>query len=154
MGFYCINIFQSSVIYPNLKELLNNNILKEEELCDVSHSRKEKKMNSEYYGAFIKNKIYESDFIKLNFEALKSKISEYWQDVNWGSDLPIFKKNFDLALSDLRDFDLNNKEYYYIEIEELNPDKIIDPNFFVYLVCVISIEEKSNKIITLTFGLD
>ncbi|POY40034.1 hypothetical protein C3L50_09455 [Flavobacterium alvei] len=43
LGFYCTNIFQSSVIYPNLKELLNNNILKEEEFCDVSHSRKEKK---------------------------------------------------------------------------------------------------------------
>ena len=69
-------------------------------------------------------------------------------------DLLIFKKNFELALLSLDEFELSNRTFFYISADEISPEKLTEPNFFSYLVCVIAIERYSNKVITLTFGSD
>ena len=154
LGFYCVNVIESSTNNPNLSELLKSEILKEHEFGDVKSMESNLKNNPNYYGAFLMDKINESDFEEYDFNGLKSKIGEYWKDENWGEDLPIFKKNFELAISDLNQFELSTRNFYYISAEKTDSEKLTDPNFFTYLVCVISTEKESNKIITLTFGLD
>jgi len=154
LGFYCVNVIESSNIDTNLTELLQSNILKEKEFGPIETIRKELKGPTNYYGSFLLNKISTSDFKTLDFNGLESEIAEYWKDEDWGEDLQIFKKNFELALSNLDEFDLSKRTFYYINAEKLDSDKLTDPNFFTYLVCVISTEKESNKIITLTFGLD
>jgi hypothetical protein len=154
LGFYCVNVIESSTNNPNLSELLQSEILKENEFGDVKSMNKSSKDDSNHYGAFLMDKINQSDFEKFDFNGLKDKIAEYWTDEDWGADLPIFKKNFDLVLSDLNKFELSTRNFYYINAEKTDSKKLTDPNFFTYLVCIISTEKESNKIITLTFGLD
>jgi hypothetical protein len=154
LGFYCINIFECSEKEPDLKVLLKNEILKEKELGPVKTMKKELDEPTNYYGSILLEKIYSSDFKKLDFSGLKSEIEEYWKDEDWGEDLPIFKNNFDLAISDLIEINLSIRDFYYVNTEKINSEKLTNPNFFTYFVSIISIEKKSNKIITLTFGLD
>ena len=154
LGFYCVNIFECSEKKPELKELLENGILKEKEFGPISTMKKELKESADYYGSILLNKIEISDFKTLNFCDLNSEFQEYWKDEDWGEDLPIFKKNFELAISNLDKFELSNWNFYYINAEKTDSEKLTDPNFFTYLICVISTEKESNKIITLTFGLD
>ncbi|MFD2562631.1 hypothetical protein [Aquimarina rubra] len=154
LGFYCVNIFECSEKNPVLKKLLKNEILKEKEFGPIKSMKKELKEPTDYYGSILLNKIDVSDFKALDFNSLNLELQEYWKDEDWGEDLPIFKKNFDLAISNLNKFELSNRNFYYINAEKIDSDKLTDPNFFTYLVCVISTQIESNKIITLTFGLD
>tara|TARA_R100000306_G_scaffold22765_4_gene26143 strand:- start:119 stop:631 length:513 start_codon:yes stop_codon:yes gene_type:complete len=154
LGFYCVNIFECSEKNPELKELLKNRILKEKEFGPIRTMKKVLKEPTNYYGSILLNKIETSDFKTLNFSDLNSEFQEYWKDEDWGEDLPIFKKNFELAISSLNRFELSIRNFYYINAEKTDSEKLTDPNFFTYLVCVISTEKESNKIITLTFGLD
>lgn len=152
LGFYCVNIFKTQKLNPTLKYLLESNVLNDEQFGNVEN--KITSNSSEIYGPLILIKIEESDFKTLNFQELKYEIIEYWKDENWGTDLPIFKENFELALSDIAEFDFENREYYYINIEKIDSKKITEPNFFTYLICIISTLKNSDKIITMTFGLD
>lgn len=154
LGFYCLNIFECSVKSPELKDLLKNKILKEKEFGPIKTMKKELKEPTDYYGSFLLKEIEISDFKTLNFNELNSEINEYWKDEDWGEDLPIFQKNFELAISNLNEKDLSNRIFYYINAEKIDSKKLTIPNFFNYLVCVISTEKESNEIITLTFGLD
>ena len=154
LGFYCVNIFESSEINPKLAKLLESKILKEKEFGPIETINKRFKQSSDYYGSIILNKIDSSDFKTLDYNEFKSEVKEYWSDEDWGEDLPIFKKNFELAISDLKQFELSNRNFYYINTEKTDPKKLTNPNFFTYLVCAISTKKNSNKIITLTFGLD
>jgi len=154
LGFYCVNIFECSQDCPNLMELLKNEILKEKEFGPIQTMKKELKESTDYYGSILLNEINTSDFKSLNFNQLKSEITEYWKDEDWGEDLPVFKANFELAISNLNEFELSNRTFYYINAEKTDSKKLTEPNFFTYLVCIISTEKESNNIITLTFGLD
>jgi hypothetical protein len=154
LGFYCVNIFECSQDSPNLMDLLENEILKEEEFGPIGTTKKESKEPTDYYGSILLNKINTSDFRTLHFNDLKSEMKEYWKDEDWGEDLPVFKANFELATSNLNEFELSNRTFYYINTEKIDSKKLTDPNFFSYLVCVISTEKESNNIITLTFGMD
>ena len=154
LGFYCVNIFECSEKNPELKELLKNNILKEKEFGPIKTMEKELKEPTDFYGSILLNKIDISDFKKLDFSDFNSEFQKYWKDEDWGEDLPIFKKNFELAISNLDKFELSNRNFYYINAEKIDSEKLTNPNFFTYLVCAISTEKESNKIITLTFGLD
>lgn len=154
LGFYCLNIYECSTKNPDLKELLKNEILKEKEFGPIETMKKELKEPTDYYGSILLKEIETSDFKALDFNGLKSEISEYWKDEDWGEDLSIFQKNFELAISDLKKLNLSNWKFYYINTEKMDSKKLTDPNFFTYLVCAISTEKNSNKIITLTFGLD
>ncbi len=154
LGFFCVNIFEYVQDSPSLIELLQNEILKEKEFGPIESMKKELIEPTNYYGSFLLNKISSSDFKTLNFNELESEITEYWKDEDWGEDLSVFKKNFELALSNLNGFDLSKRTFHFINAEKLELDKLTDPNFFTYLVCAISTEKESKKIITLTFGLD
>ena len=154
LGFYCVNIFECSEKNPELSKMLQNRILKEIDFGPIETMRKSVKEPTDYYGSVLLNQISALDFKKLNFDGLKSEIQEYWKDDDWGDDLPIFKKNFDLAISELTGLDLEARDFYYLNAEKLESDKIDDPNFYIYLVCIISTKPESNEIITLTFGLD
>jgi len=154
LGFYCLNIYECSTKNPDLKELLKNEILKELEFGPIDTMKSELKEPTDYYGSILLKEIDTSDFKTLDFNGLKSEISGYWKDENWGEDLPVFQKNFELAISDLNKLNLSNRNFYYINAGKIDSKKLADPNFFAYLVCIISTENKSNEIITLTFGLD
>lgn len=154
LGFYCVNIIRSSKPNPSLTELLRTDILKEREFGDISTRNKILKGSARYYGPLLKNKINESDFKKLTFPELESEIEIYWRDENWGEDLPVFKKNFRKAKANLHDCNLENRIFYLANADMLSSEKLTDPNFFTYFVCIISTEPNSNDIITLTFGLD
>ncbi|HMB64716.1 MAG TPA: hypothetical protein VKN36_16665, partial [Eudoraea sp.] len=145
LGFYCVNIIESSLVNPDLKELLKSDILKEREFKEISSISKVLQGNPKYYGAFLKEKIDVTDFEKLDFDGLKHNLSEYWKDKNWGDDLPIFRKNFELAASHLDSFELSNRTFYLINAEKIDLTKLMDPNFFTYFVCIISTEPKSDK---------
>ena len=154
LGFFCVNIFECSERNPGLNKMLQNKILKEINFGPIETMRESIKEPTGYYGSLLLNKICSTDFKTLDFGRLKSEIREYWKNEDWGNDLPIFKKNFDLAISSLTEFDLENRKYFYLNAEKLNKDKLDDSNFYAYLVCIISTKLESNKIITLTFGLD
>jgi hypothetical protein len=154
LGFYCVNIFECSQDSPNLIELLQTKILKEKEFGPIETMKKELKEPTDYYGSILLNKINPSDFKTLNLNELESEINEYWKDEDWGEDLPVFKRNFELAISNLDGIDLSKWTFYYVNSEKLDSEKLADPNFFTYLVCVILTKKESNKIITMTFGLD
>jgi len=152
LGFYLINIFQKFDTDLSLKNLLQSNILNDTQFGDY-------KLESipdptKVYSSIILDKIEVSDFKILDFQELRNEISEYWTDDNWGADLPIFKENFEIAIKKLYEYSENKRTYYYINIEKINPEKLAKPNFFTYLISIISTLENSDKIITLTFGLD
>lgn len=109
---------------------------------------------SEFYGLLTLNKIEESDFKTLNFKKLKSEIIEYWKDENWGDDSLIFKEDFEFSISYIAEYNVENRKYYYISIEKINSEKLTEPIFFTYLICIISTLKDSVGIIRMTFGLD
>ena len=154
LGFYCINSFECSQRNPSLNELLTHKILKEKELGSLAMGAVYLKEPIGYYGSILLNEIDASDFKMLTFEELTSEIEYYWEDKDWGEDLSIFKKNFQLTLSDLKDEKLSAYTFYYINAEKLAPQKLVEYNFYYYFVCVIATEPNSHKVITLTFGLD
>lgn len=154
LGFYCLNIFECSAKNPDLEELLTNNILIEKEFGPLKIIKKELREPTDYYGSILLKEIEASDFKALDFNGLKSEINEYCKDEDWGDDLPIFRTNFQQAIFDLNKLDLSDRNYYYINTEKIDSRKLTEPNFFSYLVCIISTKNESNKIITLTFGLD
>lgn len=155
LGFYCINIFKCSENNPNLKNLLSNNVLNENEFGPVDRLKKEIHQEiPNYYGAFQLDLISESDFISFDFESFLFQIKKYCSSEEWGEDLPVFENNFKSAISKLKNYNLNSFKYYYLDMEKIDDKKLIDPNFFIYLICIIAIETNSNKVITLTFGFD
>ncbi|MFT5918181.1 MAG: hypothetical protein ACJAWV_003510 [Flammeovirgaceae bacterium] len=154
LGFYCLNIFECSEMNPNIKDLLINKILKEKEFGSIENINTESKEPTDYYGSIFLNKIQPSDFKVLNFKQFKSEIKEYWKDEDWGEDLPIFKNNFELAISVFNQIELSTRNFYYINAEEIDSEKLVHPHFFTYFVCIISTQKESNKIFILTFGID
>ena len=153
IGFYCLNIFECSQINPDIQELLQNEILKDNEFGQIEMMPKAINEN-EYYGCFNLKKLNPSDFEALDFYSFKTKIEEFWNDDDWGEDLPIFKKYFKEALEKLNQFDLTNRKFYYINAHTTDSEKLKDLNFYTYLVCAISTSRESNKVITMSFGLD
>ena len=154
LGFYCVNIFECSEMNTNLERLLKYKILKEIDFGPIKTMRENIEEPTNYYGSFLLDKICSTDFKALDFDGLKAEIREYWKNEDWGNDLPIFKTNFELALSNLKEFDLKNRKYFYLNAEKLDSNKLINPIIYAYLICIISTKPESNKIITLTFGLD
>lgn len=154
LGFYCVNVIESTKTNPSLTELLKYNILKQEEFGDVKTMSKIINNFPNYYGSFLIDKIEISDFQSLNWNGLKSEISAFYEDGEWGEDLPIFKKNFELAFLNQTDSNLSKQTFYYINAEKTDSNKLANPNFFSYLICIICTKKESNIINTLTFGLD
>ncbi|MEO0505369.1 MAG: hypothetical protein AAF090_04405 [Bacteroidota bacterium] len=154
LGFYCINIYECSKQNPDLEELLKNDILKEKEFGPFERIKNELRGPVDHYGPILLKEIEISDFKTLDFNGLKSEINNYWKDEDWGKDLPIFQKNFELAIANLNKLNLSNRKFYYINAEKIDSKKLTEPNFFTYFVCIISTENKTNKLINLTFGLD
>lgn len=155
LGFFCINTFSSSVKNPNLEELLKAHILNSAEFRTIQEIEKEVRViSTENYGAIIIDKIEKSDFKELDYVQLISEIEKFCQDENWGEDLEVFKKNFKNAIFCFSDDDLKKRKFYYLNTEELNSEKIANPNFFTYLICFISTSTEDNEVVCFTFGAD
>ena len=153
LGFFNWNLFESNFPEIKLDNVLNAKLLNEEfdklKKDEIAIS----KIKSPTFGPFDIHKLTEDDFIKFNHIELITEINNYCKDENWGNDLPIFKDNIKYVFNKL-EFDLSEKEFYYINMETTNSQKLINPNFWTYFVAIISIEKNSNKIITSYFGLD
>lgn len=152
LGFYCVNIFKILKANPSLNYLLNNNILNDEQFGNCQNKVISK--STELYGSIILNKLEETDFQNLSFNELKYEIEKYWKDEDWGVDLQIFKENFELAISNISKYSIEKRKYFLLNTEKIHSEKLTNPNFFTYLVCIISTLKDSNEVITLTFGLD
>lgn len=154
LGFYCVNTFQCSWRNPNIKALLRYKILKEEQFGHPDYEEYCSKNLDNIYGPILLNEILPSDFLALSFDELKSEIEDFWNDEDWGEDLPIFKKNFNQVISDLENENLSERKFYYVNMDRLPQAKLIAPHFFDYLVCIIATKKNSYEVITMTFGLD
>jgi len=153
LGFFSWNLFESEFSENSFEKVLNSKLLNDKFDNLKKNELRISKINETNFGPFDTNKLTENDFIKLNYTELITEIEKYWKDENWGNDLPIFKENIKYVFNKL-EFELGEKEFYYINMETTNNQKLINPNFYSYFVSIISIEKNSNKIITTYYGLD
>ena len=153
LGFFCWNLFESDFHEIKLENILNAELLNEEFDNLKKNENIISKIKSSTFGPFDIHKLTKKDFTKLNHIELITEIDNYCKDENWGNDLPIFKDNIKYVFNKL-EFNLSEKEFYYINMETTDNQKLINPNFWSYFVAIISIEKNSNKIITSYFGLD
>ncbi|MEO1487562.1 MAG: hypothetical protein AAFU57_17635 [Bacteroidota bacterium] len=154
IGHSCINIYEGSSKNPKLWELLEAGILKEKHYGDVTLKNKALKGSQKVYGPLVLEKIDKFDFKQLTYDLLIKEFEDFCREDDWGDDLDVFHKNFEIAICDLNEFDLTSRDFFLINTQATSNKKLLDPNFYAYFVCVISTQAGSNIILTLTFGLD
>ncbi|WNM20322.1 hypothetical protein [Flavobacterium capsici] len=151
LGFYSFNIFKADETDINLIEILKHSLLSakfDKGLNDLI------KRNVDEFGPLDSNKLMESDFQKTNFNGLKEAVEKYWEDEDWGVDLPVFKTNFKEVEVILQELNLIEGEFYFINLETIRPALIPYPNFWTYFFSFVCIENKSQTVMTTYFGLD
>ena len=88
------------------------------------------------------------------YKNLLSDLEKYWEDENWGEDLELFKVNFYEALNFINDYNLSNREYYYINLETARNEIFIDKDCWTYFIGIFSLDKKNSNVITMCFGND
>lgn len=151
-GFYCVNIYQVNAVNTTLSILLDLNILNDNHLRDISVRQSENPSIS--YGPIVLSKLSSKNFKEINYDELKLEISNYWKDENWGSDLLVFKENFEEALKDILPYLPQDRIYYYLNVEKIDVEILENPNFYSYFVTIISTLKDSEEVIVMTFGID
>ena len=150
LGFVCINIYERPNKEFELMDAINSSLLYE------NHFAKELKTDSvdtDIYGPFKINKLAKSDFIEVDSTGLKDCFEKFWSEPDWGEDLPIFKELYRKTEEFLKHEDLKTKKNFFICKNWTNHSKLImDEDFFIYLVCVISVSD--DKITVITYGAD
>ena len=151
LGFFCLNTFELPNPDLTFEQLLNVGILHDWQLGDLTQERKE----LGYYGPLSLNQLTSEDFTSANdTNELQALFHDYWNDADWGEDLPLFKKNYESAIKQLEQLDLASSNFFFLNSERMNDSKLEDPNFFIYFVLTIGINIKKQTAFTLTFGLD
>ena len=143
-----MNIIETSIEIPSLNQLLKSDILKEEWFGDFSSKNKLDWLRDvNFYGPLLKSQLIEQDFQELTFSKFIEEVENYWKEDDWGDDLPIFKKNFHAAIKLLKNYDLENRLFYYLNMEDLEQGKLEEyNNGYYYFICAISILKRSNKV--------
>ena len=138
LGFYGYDIFEINLEEINLLKILESNILSDEN-------------NFGEFGPFTINKLTENDFDKVDFVKLNKLLEEYYEDINWGNDLEVFKANVTKAFESVK---IEKCEINYINLEKVREELKPEYNFWSYYVAIICINRRENKVVKIYFGGD
>ena len=107
------------------------------------------------FGPFDLAKTNINDFKKFSYAELLRELNEYWTDETWGEDLSLFKKNFDKVISFLKNYELENREFYYLNLEQARKEILPFPEgIWIYFVGIFSLDIENQNLIVMCFGND
>ncbi len=96
-----------------------------------------------------------NDFKRFSYAELLKELDEYWNDETWGEDLTLFKVNFDKVISFLKNYDLENREFYYLNFEHTRKEILPFPEgVWIYFVGIFSLDVENQNLIVMCFGND
>ncbi|WP_062055934.1 hypothetical protein [Aquimarina longa] len=100
------------------------------------------------------DKIRFKDLEKLNFKEYVLRIDEIKKEEDWGVDLPIFIKLIDKSIIWIKENNYQNEQIFFIDSEKISKEKLIDFNYYSYLITTIIISQTDSKIIIINHGGD
>ncbi len=161
-GFCRCNVFEINSEIFTVKDVLENKLLSDKFDKPINKKSLLEKIKRVFatnhleneFGAINLNLVELKDFKKLSYKDLLSSFEKYWQDEDWGEDLPLFKSNFLKVIDFLDEYDLESREYYYINLEESRKAIFINPDFWIYFIGIFSIDVGNKNVIKICFGND
>lgn len=177
IGFFIYNKFKVALKNPSLDNLFSFDIINEkyfetesrriqtenelEKLLSTARAiaplNEKQAAQIKLYGPLFADKIESTDYIKLDFETYCEKIEHYiskWKEEGW-NDLAVSLEYYHkLSIRNLQNENAPLREYYFLDEEELPPDKHFEVNWYDYFFSVISTLKNSPEVITMNFGYD
>jgi|JI91814BRNA_FD_contig_41_3553480_length_916_multi_1_in_0_out_0_2 hypothetical protein len=160
LGFSRCNVFEADNKKITVNDVFANKLLSDKHdrlinkkslLNNIKQIFKTNYFENEF-GAVNLKKIDKTDFKKLDYKGLFFNIEKYWQDENWGEDLQLFKSNFFNVIDSLKEYNLEGREYYYINLEEATKEVFINPECWIYFVGIFSIDTEKGNVIVMYFA--
>jgi hypothetical protein len=176
-GFLIFNEFKANIKNFTIEDIIISNLLDEKYFSTEEQKvqtqkqldqiitqakifgayKEEETEELELYGPILKSKIEESDFEKLNYNKYLDEINNIkkeWSDNGWNYLVEPFNKLNKNALKRLENDRMKTREYYVLNSESIQKNKISDVNWYDYFITVISISENSDKVVVINFGND
>ena len=162
LGFSRCNVFVAKNKKITVNDVFSNKLLsdvhdrlinKKSLWKSIKHIFKSNYLENEF-GAVNLKKIEITDFEKLDYNGLILNLEKYWQDENWGKDLQLFKSIFFDVIDSLKEYDLESRDYYFINLEKAREEVFINPEFWIYFVGIFSIDTENGNVIVMYFGND
>src|SRR5690606_36141850 len=96
-----------------------------------------------------------NDFTKCSYSELVANLNIYWNDENWGDDLSLFKINFTNVMSLLKNYNVENRDYYYLNFENARKEILPFPEgIWIYFVGIFSLDRDNHNLVVACFGND
>ena len=175
-GFLVYNEFTADRINPTLKEIIDADLLNEDYFNNEAHKKViQEQLNkfvsmgksngsylgedkkSEPYGPLLKNKIQNSDFLKLDYPSYLNKMVYYiklWTDNGWTDLVEALIEFHQSALEQLIHMSPDKREYYFLDADFVKEDKLFEVNWYAYFSTVISTLSNSDTVVIMNFGND
>ncbi len=156
LGFLNINYFKSKTSGIDLEEILHNKLLSnkyDKPINEVENSPL-KYEGYKQFGPIYIDKLIPEDFKKMNFFELNYLVDKFWENYKNGDDWPVFKSHWEYIIHELNGYKIQERDFYYINIESVRQELLPSEHFFNYFIGVVSIEKKSKDIITFYLGAD
>lgn len=175
-GFLVYNEFTWKGLRPTLEEIIYGGLLDEDYFNNEDQNKEIQKQlknfisigitnrsylgedrESELYGPLLKNQIRPSDFLKLDYQSYLNKIVDYinlWTEKG-GTDMAEALIEFhQITLEHMKSMSPDRREYYFLDADLINKEKIYEVNWYDYFFTVISTLNDSDKVVIINFGND
>lgn len=176
-GFLIFNEFKSDIKNFTIEDIISSNLLDEKYFSTEKQKvqtqkqldelitqaklygayREEETEKLELYGPILKTKIEESDFEKFNHSKYLyeiNNITKEWSDNGWNDLVKTFHELNKNGLKRLENDNIKTREYYVLNSESIQKNKIYDVNWYDYFITVIIILQDSHKVVIINFGND
>ena len=111
---------------------------------------------NELYGPLLKDKLQSSDFTKLDYKSYHTKMQSFvlenLSNESFSSYVELFQdlQRYSEKLLEIESAEL--REYYFLDAEFSERDKLNEVNWYDYFFIVISILEGSDEVLIMNFG--
>ena len=176
-GFLILNKFKADIKNPSLKNIIRADLLNEDyfsteeqkiqtdkqldQLISIAKRANAYEVNGneniELYGPILKDKIKASDFKKLTYNEYLMEMQKYimeWTDEGWYTMAKSFQIHHHYALKELQKLSAENRDYYFLNAESVEENRLYEVNWYDYFFCVVSTLKSSDNILIMNYGND
>lgn len=158
LGYCRCNVFKVDTDF-SISDVFSANLLSDKyDQFIVDNNQKRGYTSDELendFGPFNLAKTNINDFTKCSYSELVAKLNIYWNDENWGDDLSLFKINFINVMSLLKNYNVENRDFYYLNFENARKEILPFPEgIWIYFVGIFSLDRENLNLVVACFGND
>jgi hypothetical protein len=154
LGFKEMKVFEyksDKNIEEMLPEVLKAEIFFETQTLVDSRGAKPKPYQVRTNHAFT-DKVEITDFAKLTFDELETRIKTIEKEEDWGEDLRIFRTLMNQSKQWIVENNHQEDEIYFIYADEIPEEKLIEFNYCGYFMSIIILSD--SKVVIFNHGAD